>query len=203
VFVGDIGPDVTVDDLREAFNTDDMAVTDARIVMDQQSGRTKGYGFVTFADNVSTSRALVKNGEILKGRKMRVNWAATTKDQQNRGIVGYPPPESYMPPVRNEFQATLHTMAACDGLDYNWYLRLPTEVQTGILRVALEAPGAKVVWVGNLDKTTTRMFLKESTNLEHDIAPLFAPYGLVEEVTMVSNNGYAFISYLFLYSSLI
>ena len=165
--------------------------------MDQQSGRTKGYGFVTFADTVSASRALVKNGEILKGRKMRVNWAATTKDQQNRGTMGYPPPEPYMPPVRNEFQATLHAMAVHDGLDYNWYLRLPTEVQTGILRVALEAPGAKVVWVGNLDKTTTRMFLKESTNLEHDIAPLFAQFGLVEEVTMVSNNGYAFISYPF------
>jgi|SRR5579859_1745813 len=30
---------------------------------------------------------------------------------------------------------------------------------------------------------------------EHDIMPLFAPYGLVEEITMVAVSGYAFVSY--------
>ena len=33
------------------------------------------------------------------------------------------------------------------------------EVQQGILRVSQEAPGAKVVWVGNLEKGTNRTLI--------------------------------------------
>lgn len=174
MFVGDIGPDVTVDDLREAFQEPDQPPADARIVMDPTSGRTKGYGFVTFPDSEAATRALSKNGEILKGRKMRVNWASTTKDiksgpvsavgvmpqQQHVFVAPAPPPEVYMAtgmmPVRNEVQVQLSTMAQYDGLDVGWYMRLPAEVQAGIMRVSQEAPGAKVVWVGNLEKGTNR-----------------------------------------------
>lgn len=161
LFVGDIGPDVSVDDLRNVFQDPDNSVTDARIVMDPTSGRTKGYGFVTFQDSEAATKALSKNGEILKGRKMRVNWASTTKDQKPGAQQQFiPPPDVYAQPmpgvVRNEHQATLLTMAQFDGLDVGWYLRLPQDFQAGIVRVSQEAPGAKVVWVGNLDKTTNR-----------------------------------------------
>ena len=159
VFVGDIGPEVTLEELREAFQDAENSVTDARIVMDPTSGRTKGYGFVTFQDSEAATRALSKNGEILKGRKMRVNWASTTKDQKNPQQQQFiPSHEGYVPGiVRNEVQIALSTMAQFDGLDVSWYLRLPQEVQAGIMRVSQEAPGAKVVWVGNLDKLTNRM----------------------------------------------
>ena len=169
VFVGDIGPDVTVDDLREAFQDPDQPPADARIVMDPTSGRTKGYGFVTFPDSDAATRALSKNGEILKGRKMRVNWASTTKDvkpptptaagvAQAQVFVPGVGGEVFMmaPVVRNEVQVQLSAMAQFDGLDVGWYMRLPVDVQTGIMRVSQEAPGAKVVWVGNLEKGTNR-----------------------------------------------
>jgi hypothetical protein len=58
--------------------------------------------------------------------------------------------------VRNEVQVQLSAMAQFDGLDVGWYMRLPGEVQAGIMRVSQEAPGAKVVWVGNLEKGTNR-----------------------------------------------
>ena len=160
MFVGDIGPDVTVDDLREAFQEPDQPPADARIVMDPTSGRTKGYGFVTFPDSEAATRALSKNGEILKGRKMRVNWASTTKDAKSiptQASVYAPPPDMYMlPPVRSEVQVQLSAMAQFDGLDVGWYMRLPADMQAGIIRVSQEAPGAKVVWVGNLEKGTNR-----------------------------------------------
>ena len=100
--------------------------------------------------------------------------------------------------VRNEVQVQLSAMAQFDGLDVGWYMRLPGEVQAGIMRVSQEAPGAKVVWVGNLEKGTNRtihapLFLSDVVEME--LAPLFSPYGTVEEITMVSPNGYAFISY--------
>ena len=163
MFVGDIGPEVTVEDLRDAFQDSENSVADARIVMDPTSGRTKGYGFVTFHNTEAATRALSKNGEILKGRKMRVNWASTTKDQKPPPAQQFNNSDAYGQPVpgmvRNEVQIALSTMAQYDGLDVSWYLRLPQEVQAGIVRVSQEAPGAKVVWVGNLDKATNRMFL--------------------------------------------
>jgi RNA recognition motif-containing protein len=202
LFVGDIGPDVTVDDLRNAFQDPENSVADARIVMDPTSGRTKGYGFVTFQDSEAATRALSKNGEILKGRKMRVNWASTTKDQKPGAQQQFIPPQDvYAQPmpgiVRNEYQVTLSTMAQFDGLDVGWYLRLPQDFQAGIVRVSQEAPGAKVVWVGNLDKTTNRTTsILFKLTVETDLMPLFSSYGLVEEITMVSPNGYAFVSYV-------
>lgn len=214
MFVGDIGPDVTVDDLREAFQEPDQPPADARIVMDPTSGRTKGYGFVTFPDSDAATRALSKNGEILKGRKMRVNWASTTKDIKLSipTVAGVPQTQPVFVPggpevfmggmmgtvVRNEVQVQLSAMAQFDGLDVGWYMRLPGDVQTGIMRVSQEAPGAKVVWVGNLEKGTNRTIpriLCLSDVVEMELAPLFSPYGIVEEITMVSPNGYAFVSY--------
>jgi RNA recognition motif-containing protein len=165
--------------------------------MDPTSGRTKGYGFVTFTENSDANRALAKNGELLKGRKMRVNWASTTKDHPlQKSMAQFPPPDAFITPqtMRNDVQIALSTMAQYDGLDVGWYMRLPADVQAGIMRVSHEAPGAKVVWVGNLDKATSRMSLKDLTNID-DLMPLFSAYGLVEEITMVSPNGYAFVSY--------
>lgn len=170
LFVGDIGPDVSVDDLRNAFQDESNSVTDARIVMDPNSGRTKGYGFVTFKDTQSAERALTKNGEILKGRKMRVNWAATTsKDSKTPAVqpTHMATTDMYVPSLQgiqpfgrpNEVQMQLNSMAQIEGLDVSWWMRLSPEIQTGIVRVSNEAPGAKVVWIGNLEKGTTRIFL--------------------------------------------
>jgi len=169
LFVGDIGPEVTVDDLRSAFQDETNSVTDARIVMDPASGRTKGYGFVTFRDTQSAERALTKNGEILKGRKMRVNWAATTSKDAKSTAVPSPymtPAEMYVPAIPgmapmatpNEAQVRLTTMAQMEGLDPSWWMRLPPDIQASILRVSNEAPGAKVVWIGNLEKGTNRKY---------------------------------------------
>ena len=171
VFVGDISPEVTVEDLQNAFRDERNFVVDARIVMDPNSGRTKGYGFVTFKDQDSARLALSKNGEILKGRRMRVNWASTTKDQKPTPQQLLAPPEMYVQPLMpgmvrgNEFQVILVGMAQYDGLDVGWYSRLPLDVQAGIVRVSQEAPTAKVMWVGNLDKSSTRtVFPRGFTN---------------------------------------
>jgi len=138
--------------------------------MDPNSGRTKGYGFVTFKDQHSAQLALSKNGEILKGRKMRVNWASTTKDQKPstpQQLVT--PSDMYVQPIppmvrANDAHPMLLSMAQFEGLDVGWYTRLPYELQTGIYRVSQEAPTAKVIWVGNLDKSCTRMIYPHPSN---------------------------------------
>jgi RNA recognition motif-containing protein len=165
--------------------------------MDLTSGRTKGYGFVTFNESEKAEAALAKDGEILKGRKMRVNWAVTTKDQQlqKQGTSYIPTQEGYIsPPIRTEVGDRLFQLASLEGLDVMWYMRLPLETQALILRTSGEAPGARVVWIGNLDKTVTRTRLANKAYIELDLMPHFASYGLVAEATMVSPTGYAFIT---------
>jgi RNA recognition motif-containing protein len=201
VFIGDIGPDVTKEDLTEAFKDPESRITDTRIVMDPISGRTKGYGFVSYTDGAAAARALSKNGEILKGRRIRVNWANTGKE--SKMMPGQPfmyPPELYgqsvAPMPRPDVTNILLALAQVERLDVSWYMTLSLEIQAGIVRVSHEAPSAKVMWAGNLDKNTTRTFFPSFVLTEElDLAALFAQYGLIEEITMVSPQGYAFIAY--------
>lgn len=49
IFVGDLAPDVNDISLFEAFrNAYGAACLDGRVMMDSNTGRHKGYGFVTF-----------------------------------------------------------------------------------------------------------------------------------------------------------
>lgn len=50
-------------------------VTEVRIVMDRESGRSKGFGFITFAEAEGANNALKADGTELQGRKLRVNLA--------------------------------------------------------------------------------------------------------------------------------
>ncbi|XP_017220627.1 glycine-rich RNA-binding protein 2, mitochondrial isoform X2 [Daucus carota subsp. sativus] len=48
----------------------------AKIITDRDSGRSKGFGFVTFADSESASSAVsAMDGQPLNGRNIRVSFA--------------------------------------------------------------------------------------------------------------------------------
>nr|XP_055026199.1 nucleolysin TIAR isoform X3 [Misgurnus anguillicaudatus] len=47
VFVGDLSPEITTDDIRAAFAPFGK-ISDARVVKDMTTGKSKGYGFVSF-----------------------------------------------------------------------------------------------------------------------------------------------------------
>jgi RNA recognition motif-containing protein len=51
-------------------------VTDAKVIMERDTGRSRGFGFVTFADEESASKAQAElNGSELDGRSIRVDSA--------------------------------------------------------------------------------------------------------------------------------
>ncbi|XP_073060404.1 uncharacterized protein [Primulina eburnea] len=69
-----------------SYNTDEMALKDAfakygdvveaRVVLDRDTGRSKGFGFVTYATNEAASSAIqAYDGQDLHGRRIRVNYA--------------------------------------------------------------------------------------------------------------------------------
>lgn len=66
---------MTSDDLRALF-ADVGSVTDAVVLMDRMTGKSRGFGFVEFASPDEAKAAIEKfNGYDLKGRKINVNEA--------------------------------------------------------------------------------------------------------------------------------
>ncbi|XP_019092700.1 PREDICTED: polyadenylate-binding protein RBP47B-like isoform X2 [Camelina sativa] len=85
VFVGDLSPDVTDDLLHETFSTRYPSVKGAKVVIDSNSGQSKGYGFVRFGDENERSRALTEmNGAFCSNRQMRVGVATPKRAVANQ-----------------------------------------------------------------------------------------------------------------------
>ncbi|HET6585988.1 MAG TPA: RNA-binding protein, partial [Nannocystaceae bacterium] len=81
LFVGGLSWGTTDDRLREAF-TRFGEVTEAKIITDRETGRSRGFGFVTFADPTHGDAAMAAlDGQDLDGRTIRVNEA---QNQQPR-----------------------------------------------------------------------------------------------------------------------
>jgi len=96
LFVGGISWNTSEDVLREAFERFGEIV-EAHIVTDRYTGRSRGFGFVVFAEDASAMQALEQmNGAELDGRPIRVDEAhdkergagADRRDRGDRGPRG-------------------------------------------------------------------------------------------------------------------
>ena len=86
VFVGDLSPEVSDAVLGKAFAAFG-SLSDARVMWDMNSGKSRGYGFLAFRDKTDAEQAIATmNGEWLGSRAIRVNWA----NQKTQG--GMPAP---------------------------------------------------------------------------------------------------------------
>ncbi|KAF6162513.1 hypothetical protein GIB67_003059, partial [Kingdonia uniflora] len=80
IFVGDLASDVTDTLLQETFASKYPSVKGAKVVMDANTGRSKGYGFVRFGDDTERSRAMTEmNGAYCSSRPMRIGLATPRK----------------------------------------------------------------------------------------------------------------------------
>lgn len=90
VFVGDLSPEITTDDVKAAFAPFGK-ISDARVVKDMTTGKSKGYGFVSFYNKLDAENAIVHmGGQWLGGRQIRTNWATrkppAPKSVQDNGL---------------------------------------------------------------------------------------------------------------------
>ena len=75
LFVGGLSWDTTDDGLREAFAVHGE-ITEAKVITDRDTGRSRGFGFVTFAQDEDAKTAITKtDGTILDGKTIKVNEA--------------------------------------------------------------------------------------------------------------------------------
>jgi RNA recognition motif-containing protein len=75
LFVGGLSWGTSSDDLRNAFEGF-CSVEEAKVISDRETGRSRGFGFVTLSD-ASQMQATIQqmDGFMLDGRNLRVNEA--------------------------------------------------------------------------------------------------------------------------------
>ena len=74
VYVGNIPFSATEESLREFFESCGT-ITDLRLIKDRETGRSKGFAFVTFSSTDEMNNAIARNGEEVEGRALRINQA--------------------------------------------------------------------------------------------------------------------------------
>ncbi|MCA9782558.1 MAG: RNA-binding protein [Calditrichaeota bacterium] len=85
IYVGNLPYGISEDELRDAF-AEYGEVTRASIIMDRETGRSKGFGFVEMSNKAEADAAInALNETALKGRNIRVNEAKPRTDRGPRG----------------------------------------------------------------------------------------------------------------------
>ncbi|PAN26870.1 hypothetical protein PAHAL_5G044000 [Panicum hallii] len=87
LFVGGLSWGTDEQTLRQAFSSFGE-VTEARIITDRETGRSRGFGFVNFSNSDDAKAAVSQmDGQELEGRSVRVNFA-NERPAGNRGGGG-------------------------------------------------------------------------------------------------------------------
>ena len=177
LFVGDLSPEVNDSVLQKAFSAFG-SLSDARVMWDANTGKSRGYGFLAFRDRTDAEQAInAMNGEWLGARAIRVNWA---NQKNNQGVPqpgggpgmsssGGPPPTSV------------------SGLSVEGSLDRKVDPRGWQLDAVInQAPAHNTtVYVGNLVPYATQA----------DLAPLFQSIGHVFEIRLQADRGFAFVKY--------
>lgn len=85
LFVGNLSYNTTEDDLREAFSAFGQ-VSSAAVIMDRETGRSRGFGFIEMSSDDEAKAAIEGlNEKDMDGRPLSVNEA---RPRENRGGGG-------------------------------------------------------------------------------------------------------------------
>ena len=88
VYAGNLPFSVTDKDLAAMFEQFGQ-ITEAVVIKDKFSGRSKGFGFVTFAEKASGEKYIAEmNGKGMRGRALTVNEAKPMEPRADRGDRG-------------------------------------------------------------------------------------------------------------------
>ncbi len=85
LYVGNLPFKVALEDLKKLFS-EFGEIEDAVILSDKYTGRSRGFGFITFADDAAGDKAIAEmNEKDMEGRKLVVNEAKPMRDDDDRG----------------------------------------------------------------------------------------------------------------------
>ena len=89
LYVGNLSYDSTDDSVRAAFSEDGRNVTEVHVMVDRDTGRPRGFGFVEMGSEAEAQAAIqAMDGASLDGRNIKVNEAQERKPRQGGGGGG-------------------------------------------------------------------------------------------------------------------
>ncbi|XP_077230295.1 oligouridylate-binding protein 1B-like [Tasmannia lanceolata] len=164
IFVGDLCPEVTDATLFACFSVY-PSCSDARVMWDQKTGRSRGFGFVAFRNQQDAQSAINDlTGKWLGSRQIRCNWAA-----KGAGL----PDDKQSSEAKNVVELTNGT------------------TEDGQETTNDDAPENNLqyttVYVGNLAPEVTQVDLHRAF---HAIGA-----GVIEEVRIQRDKGFGFVRY--------
>lgn len=88
LFVGSLSYQATDDDLQAAFAAYGKVLS-AKVIMDRDTGRSKGFAFIEMEDDAAAQTAIKEmNGKEIAGRAIVVNEARPQAPRENRSFGG-------------------------------------------------------------------------------------------------------------------
>uniref|UniRef100_A0A915D607 RRM domain-containing protein n=1 Tax=Ditylenchus dipsaci TaxID=166011 RepID=A0A915D607_9BILA len=166
IFVGDLSPEVDNNMLREAFEKCEGEISDAKVIRDAQSLKSRGYGFVSFPNKEDAEKAInTMNGEMVGKRAVRTNWAerrasvatSSSDDEKSSGLESRLSQEHQQQNYDRVFNATEDTNTT--------------------------------VYLGNLGISPNNLVSEES------IRSAFQKFGAIKDIRLFSNQNYGFVIY--------
>ena len=84
IYVGNLSYKMTDEDLGKLFSTFG-SVSESKIVIDRETGRSKGFGFVEMSNQAEGDEAIRQlDGKEFEGRSIKVNVAKPKEDKPRR-----------------------------------------------------------------------------------------------------------------------
>lgn len=191
IFVGDLSSEVDDQLLSKAFSVFGSMV-EARVMWDMTTGRSRGYGFVSFKDRADAEEALKMNGQWIGSRMIRCNWATGTRRSSHPQILHQQPTIPALYPVLSS--PTLDSMVLSGSSSSTGSSSrmgslspMPESDINGLYQriVKQTPPWQTTVYVGNLQP-----FLSPTSLL-----PIVQNFGYVVDFKHQSERGYAFVKY--------
>ncbi|XP_051135621.1 oligouridylate-binding protein 1B-like isoform X2 [Andrographis paniculata] len=165
IFVGDLSPEVTDAMLYACFSVY-PSCSDARVMWDQKTGRSRGFGFVAFRNQQDAQSAINDlTGKWLGSRQIRCNWAtkgAGTGDEKPNSET-----RSVVELTNGSSSEEVKEAASSDAPENN--------------------PQYTTVYVGNLAPEVTQVHLHRHF---HSFG-----IGSIEEVRVQRDKGFGFVRY--------
>ncbi|CAG8955953.1 hypothetical protein HYALB_00001820 [Hymenoscyphus albidus] len=165
IFVGDLSNEVNDEVLLQAFSAFG-SVSEARVMWDMKTGRSRGYGFVAFRERQDAEKALSSmDGEWLGSRAIRCNWA----NQKGQPSISQ--------------QQAMSAMGMTPTTPFGHH-HFPTHGVQSYDMIVQQTPAWQTTcYVGNLTPYTTQT----------DLIPLFQNFGYVVETRFQADRGFAFV----------
>ncbi len=82
IYVGNLPYSANEAELEEVFGQYGP-VAEVKVIIDRATGRSKGFGFVTFEEDAAAKSALEANGQDMGGRALRVSPANEDRRQKS------------------------------------------------------------------------------------------------------------------------